>query len=88
MFDKKEYNVEFDCICTFRVNFRELCGLNEEEVIREALKVVNNTFKDGGYFSLERFHKKGYYFFTILGIDRLSGRVLFEENLIENLLNK
>ncbi len=79
MIHTKEYNVEFDCVCTFRVNFRETCGLKNEQIIREALKVVNNTFEDGGFFSLERLHKKGYYFFSILGIDRLSGRLIKEK---------
>ncbi len=73
---KCEYTVEFECVSTFLVGFKETEGLTDRQILEKALGVADLTFDKGGCWLTERATADGFCTFTALGIDRSTGHIL------------
>lgn len=74
--DKTEYTVEFECVSTFLVGFKEATGLTDRQILEKAITVANQTFDKGGCYMTERATAEGFYTITALGVDRSTGHIL------------
>jgi len=73
---KSEYVVEFECYSKLRVNFEEVSGLNQYEIVAKAAEIANQTFERDGVLITERIARDHSYSVTSLGIDSSSANIL------------
>ncbi len=74
--NKSEYVVEFECYSKLRVNFEEVSGLNQSEIVDRAALIANQTFERDGVLITERIARDHSYSVTSLGIDSTSANIL------------
>ncbi len=74
--NKSEYVVEFECYSKLRVNFEEVSGLNQSEIVERAKGIAIQTFERDGLLITERIARDHSYSITSVGIDSSSANIL------------